>query len=139
MRLKLVKLALMFSMFFSSWVYAGVAIIVHPSNNASLDEETIAKIFLGKYKKYPDGGQAIPVDLTQGASARTSFVDTVLKKSDSQMKAYWSKLLFTGKGVPPKEVDTDAEVIDLVANNPSIIGYIDSSAVNDSVKVVYQF
>lgn len=136
---KLVKLSVISCILLSSSAYAGVAVIVHPSNNASLDTNSIVKIFLGKEKNYSSGGAAIPVDLKQGSSTRTAFVTTILNKSDKQMKAYWSKLLFTGKGVPPKEMDTDADVINLVKSNPSLIGYIDSSAVNDSVKIVHQF
>jgi len=63
----------------------------------------------------------------------------VLKKSASQLKAYWSKLLFTGKGTPPKEIGSDAEMVSLVASNPNMIGFVDAAAVNDSVKVVTRF
>jgi ABC-type phosphate transport system substrate-binding protein len=44
--------------------------------------------------------------------------------------------VFTGKGVPPKEVDNDAAVIELVSQNPSVIGYVDKASVTDAVKVI---
>ena len=56
--------------------------------------------------------------------------------SESQLKSYWSKLVFTGKGQPPRDVQTDAEMIELVAGNPNIIGYVDISSVTDKVKVL---
>jgi hypothetical protein len=59
-----------------------------------------------------------------------------LGRSSSQVSAYWSKLVFTGKGIPPKEVADDAAVVDLVSKNPSVIGYIDKASVTDAVKVV---
>lgn len=55
------------------------------------------------------------------------------------MKAYWSKLVFTGKGTPPQEVPGDAEVKALIGSNPSTIGYIDAGSVDASVKVVHKF
>ena len=45
-------------------------------------------------------------------------------------------MVFTGKAQPPKEVSDDAAVIAKVSSDPEAIGYVDSGAVNDSVKVV---
>lgn len=121
-------------------VQAEVAVIISANNaNASLDQDTISRIFLGKSKNFPDGSQAVPVDQDAGAASREAFNGTVLGKSSSQLKAYWSRLIFTGKGTPPKESGNDAAVKDLVAKNPNLIGYVDSSVVDGSVKVVYKF
>ena len=59
--------------------------------------------------------------------------------SKSQFTAYWAKLMFTGKGVPPKVVENEADMIDLVAKNPSIIGYVDAANVTADVRVVAKF
>ncbi len=121
----------------SAW--SGVAVIVHPNNANALSEADVTRIFLGKKKAYPDGSEAIPVDQAEGSPIRSSFVSTVLKKNDQQIKAYWAQLLFTGKGTPPKEVGGGADVKKLIAENPALIGYIDASEVDASVKVVHQF
>ena len=63
----------------------------------------------------------------------------MLNKSGSQLKSYWSKLVFTGKGTPPKVVANDAEVISLISANPNLIGYIDAAAVTGTVKVIAKF
>ena len=44
--------------------------------------------------------------------------------------------MFTGKGTPPKEYAGNAEVKKAVAADPKAIGYIDKSAVDDTVKVI---
>ena len=67
------------------------------------------------------------------------FYAKALEKSDSQLKAYWSKLIFTGKGTKPDSVKNDVAVIELVSKNPNIIGYIDSASVGPGVKVVAKF
>lgn len=123
----------------SQLAFAEVAVIVHPSNNNALDEATVAKIFLGREKSFADGKSVVPASLSETAAASTAFNDTVLKKSSSQLKAYWSKLVFTGKGTPPKEITSDEEMIKLVATNPSLIGYVDASKVDASVKVALKF
>jgi ABC-type phosphate transport system substrate-binding protein len=133
------NLLLISTLLFSASAFSGIAVIVHPSNSANLSESDISRIFLGKMKSFPGGDSAVPINQNDGASARNSFESTVLNKSASQIKAYWSKLVFTGKGTPPKEVDSDDEVLNLVKSNPNIIGYIDESKVTGDVKVVAKF
>jgi ABC-type phosphate transport system substrate-binding protein len=121
---------------FSASSFAELTIIVNPANNASLDKKTVQRIFLGKEKKFSDGSETIPVNQNAETSIRGSFDETVLGRSSSQVSAYWSKLVFTGKGIPPKELMSDAEVVALVATNPSVIGYVDSASVTDAVKTI---
>lgn len=124
----------------SSIVSAEISVIVSINNpNSAMDQSTVAKIFLGKAKSFPDGTQAVPVDQDDGSATRDGFNSKILGKSASQLKSYWSRLIFTGKGTPPKQSGDDAGVKSLVANNPNIIGYIDSSAVDATVKVVHKF
>lgn len=120
--------------------FADVVVIVHPSSSvATMTVEDVSRIFLGKSNNFPGGAQAIAINQDEGSAARAKFNDTVCKKSGSQYKAYWSQLMFTGKGTPPKDVGNDAAVKALIAANPNMIGYVDASAVDASVKVVYKF
>jgi len=119
---------------------AEMAVIVHPSNQISeMDRDTIMQIFLGKITAFPNGERAIPVVLKRGVDPRGSFNKDVLNKTENQYKAYWAKQVFTGKGIPPKEMDDAGSVTKLIASNPNLVGYIDISAVTDGVKVVAKF
>ncbi|NOU50519.1 phosphate ABC transporter substrate-binding protein [Pseudoalteromonas sp. JBTF-M23] len=117
---------------------AEVAVIVNPSNGAAIDKDAIAKIYLGKTKSFSDGTKVNAVGLNSGSSV-DEFTTSVLGKSSSQYKAYWSKLIFTGKGTPPEALDNEQAVIDFVAANADAIGYVDSAKVTDNVKVVGKF
>jgi hypothetical protein len=117
-------------------VSAEVVVITNPSNSASLSESDVKRIFLGKMKSFPGGGTILSVNQSAGSDVRKTFDKEALGKSPSQMKAYWSKLVFSGKGNPPKELANDAEVIKLVAENPAVIGYIDAANKTSDVKVV---
>jgi len=124
---------------FSLLASAEIAVVVHPSSGVtSLTEDDIARIFLGKSKSFPSGTAAVPVNQDEGAPARDKFNEAVCKKNSSQYKAYWSQLVFTGKGTAPKDGGNDAAVKALVAANPTMVGYVDSSVVDSSVKVVYK-
>lgn len=132
------KLLLAASLLISTVANAEVAVIVHPSNANELDKTAITRIYTGKAKSFPDGKQVVPINQADGGTT-DAFNKSVLNKSTSQLRAYWSKLIFTGKGAPPKVVNTEAEVIELVSTNPNIIGYVDAASVTDSVKVVAKF
>ena len=118
---------------------ADVSVIVHPSNNTEVSQEDVSRIFLGRKKSFSNGNEAVPVSQEEGSPVRTEFNEKVLSKSDAQLKAYWSKLVFTGKGTPPKQVMSDAEIIKLISQNPSMVGYVDSASVDSSVKQVLKF
>jgi ABC-type phosphate transport system substrate-binding protein len=115
-----------------------VTVIVHPSNSDALDAKDVKKIFLGKSSKFPGGSEAIPVELTAGAS-RDEFLNNVVGKPEAKYKAYWSKRVFTGKGQAPRSLDSEAEIIALVSSNPNLIGYVSDGAVTDAVKAVGKF
>ena len=46
-------------------------------------------------------------------------------------------MIFSGKGTAPKEVASNAELLKLLASNPAMIGYVDKTAADKSVKVVF--
>jgi ABC-type phosphate transport system substrate-binding protein len=117
--------------------HAALAIIVHPSNNmAGITANQAADIYLGKSGVFPNGQRVTPVDQGPNSPARQKFYKTVVKKDGSVLRVYWSKLLFTGKGQPPREVGDDADMKSWVASNPDAIGYVDGKFVDSTVKVL---
>ena len=133
---KLILSGLMSACSFSA--FAGVTVIVNTGNANAIDQDEIKKIYLGKSKSFADGVKVNSVN-QNGNSIADEFNDKVVGKSSSQLNAYWSKLVFTGKGTPPEKLDYDQAVIDFVSSNADAIGYIDSSKVNDAVKVITTF
>lgn len=109
---------------------AEIVVIVNPKNPATrMFSEQAAQFFVGKSSLFT------PVEHTEGP-LRNEFSQKVLGKDISQVKAAWSKLVFTGKGTAPKEFASSAEVKKAVAADVNAIGYIEKSAVDDSVKVI---
>jgi ABC-type phosphate transport system substrate-binding protein len=115
---------------------ADIVVVVHPANDAALDKKSVQRVFLGKEKKFSNGKEVLPINQVPSSAARGSFDTDTLGRSSTQIAAYWSKLVFTGKGIPPKELDNDAAVLAIVADNPNAIGYIDSASVSGAVKVI---
>lgn len=115
---------------------ASVAVIGNTSNTDTLNDEQVVRIFLGKTREFPSGKSAKAIDQNEGSPARQEFYSKVVKKDETALKAYWSNLIFTGKGTPPNAVGDDAAVKKFVQSNPDAIGYIDSKAVDSSIKVL---
>jgi ABC-type phosphate transport system substrate-binding protein len=116
---------------------AGVVAVVSARNPVSaLSKNQVVDIFLGRASRFPDGSAAVPVDQAEGSPARDEFYLEFAGKSPAQLKAHWSKIIFTGRGQPPKEVGNGAEVKKRVAESPTAIGYLEESQVDSSVKVV---
>jgi ABC-type phosphate transport system substrate-binding protein len=119
--------------------YADVVVIVSASSPVvRLTSEQIAEIFLGKADTFPNGGNAVPIDQAEGSSIRNEFYSRIANKRPSQISAYWARIIFTGEGYPPKQMEGDAVVRKAVANNPHAIGYIDQSVVDSSVRVILE-
>ena len=124
-----------FCLFFSSMTYADVVVIVNADNAASIDAASVKKIFLGKSKTFSDGSSAIPINLTGSDEVRTDFNSKVLGKKDSQVKAIWSRLIFSGRATPPKEL-SGLELVEFVSKNKDAIGYVEASVATDAVKAI---
>lgn len=120
-----------------NFAYAEIALIGHTGNpEKSLTSEQVKQIFLGKTGTFPAGHKAMPVDQKDGSSLRTEFYMKITQKDPSEIKSYWSKLIFSGKGTPPQALDSDADIKAWVAKNPAGLGYIDSKLVDGSVKLL---
>lgn len=126
-------------MFFASLAFAEMVVIVHPSNGNTLDKDAIQRIFLGKIRAFPDGKEAVPISLKEGTAEYNAFAESVLDKSDKQLKAYWAKIIFTGQGTPPREVDNAAQMLELISNNPNLIGFVPAGSETGAVKAAGKF
>lgn len=109
--------------------FADVVVIAN-SAAGGISKDQIADIYLGK------DSSLTPIDQPESAAIRAEFYKKATGRDLSQVKATWSRLTFSGKAQPPKEVADAAAVKKAVAADPKAIGYIDKSAVDGSVKVV---
>ena len=101
-----------------------------------LRAEQVADIFLCEATRFPDGGEVVALDLPIGSPLRDDFYLKVANRTPALMKAYWTKKIFTGRGQPPRELPNSQAVRKLVADNPTLIGYIERSALDASVRPV---
>jgi ABC-type phosphate transport system substrate-binding protein len=113
-----------------------VVIVSSRSQVAALRADQVADIFLGHSGHFPDGADAVALDQALGSPLRDEFYARVAAKSPALLKAYWSKMIFTGRGRPPREAHDSAAVRKQVADNPALIGYVDKGSLDASVRAV---
>ncbi|MES2257478.1 MAG: phosphate ABC transporter substrate-binding protein [Pseudomonadota bacterium] len=113
-----------------------VVIVSAKSPVTALGAQQVAAIFLSETGRYPQGGEAVAVDQRLGSPIRNEFYSKVASRTPALMKEHWSKMIFTGRGQPPREVRSSAAVRKLVAANPAMIGYIEPAALDASVRAV---
>lgn len=114
-----------------------LAIIAHPSNTlAGITQAEVVHIYLGKTNTFPNGARVSPVDQRLQSPSREKFYAHVVEKTNAEITAHWSKLMFTGMATPPNVLNDDAAVKAWVAGNPEGLGYVDGKVVDGSVKVL---
>jgi ABC-type phosphate transport system substrate-binding protein len=138
MRIARIVTSLLFPLLLAtSPAYAEVVVIVAANAPVSgLSAAQVSDIFLSKSGTFPDGAAVVPIDQADGSAIRLEFYRKTIGKTPELLKAYWSKMIFTGQGEPPREIADSEKIKKLIANNPHYIGYIDRSGVDASVKII---
>ena len=96
--------------------------------DGSLSREQLSRLFLKQDAKFPGGTAAVPVDQIPASPTRAAFSQSALGRDVNSVRTFWQARIFTGRGVPPVEKATDAEVMWYVAATPGAIGYVSPTA-----------
>jgi len=116
---------------------AAFRVIVNPANAVtSLDRKFLTEAFLKKVTRWGNGDAIHAVDLRPDSDTRQDFTDEVLRRSVGAVKSYWQQLVFSGRDVPPPEVDNDEQVIKYVLRFSGGLGYVSGSASLERVKAI---
>src|SRR5690349_8657096 len=98
------------------WAEAGFRVVVNEANPVtSVTGDFLTELFLKRRVEWLNGSSARPVDLRTDSPVRREFSKSVLHRSVEAVKSYWQQMIFSGRGVPPPEVDSDEAVMAYVA------------------------
>lgn len=120
---------------FAFAVYAGGAVpeawavdIVVVANQSvpttTLDRATLVKIFLKRETEWSNGSKISPIDREPRSDVRESFSESLLGRPVALIQRHWHSQIFSGRSIPPPEVETDVEVLEFVAQTPGAVGYV---------------
>jgi ABC-type phosphate transport system substrate-binding protein len=117
---------------------AELVVVVNANSSVErLSRDEVINIFMGRYRKLPNGSTAQPLDNKGDTSERQDFYKKLLNKSLAEINAYWARLIFSGRTPPPAGMETTAQILARVAHDRSAISYVERADLNNQVKVVY--
>lgn len=112
-------------------------VIVHPSNPVtSATRAFLTDAFLKKTTRWSHDEPIRPADLRPSSATRAVFSRKVLGRSVAAVRSYWQQRIFSGRGVPPPELDDDAAVVRYVLTHSGSVGYVSGRARLDGARVI---
>lgn len=117
---------------------ADLVVIANPhSGIEKLSKDELVNLYMGRYRKLPSGVTVLPIDLGGRAGEKAHFYAMLVGKELPEINSYWARLMFSGQGSPPLQVESMDEVLDIVGSSKGAIGYIDRKKVDKRVKLVF--
>lgn len=110
---------------------ADLVVIGHVAGPA-LSREQVVDVYLGRSQV------AVALDQPDLSPLRVEFYRKATDRDLTQVKTIWSRLVFTGRGLPPREMRDSTAIKKAVTADPKTIGYIERSAVDGTVKVLWR-
>jgi len=112
-------------------------VVVNPGNPlTAVERQFVLDAFLKRATRWENGDALHPVDLIADSPVRRRFSQDVLGRPVSAIQSYWQQAIFSGRDVPPPELDTDEAVIQYVLKYRGAVGYVSETADTHAVKIV---
>ncbi|HEV2619030.1 MAG TPA: hypothetical protein VGU23_03735 [Acidobacteriaceae bacterium] len=129
-------LTLLFAVAAGSWGRAGAQMIIASANvkAAEVSKSDLKDIFSGASSTV--GGTHVTPVLLKAGPANEEFLSAYVGKSDLAFRMGWRSLVFSGQATMPRSFDNEAALVDYIAHNPGMIGYIGKGTPHEGVKVI---
>jgi ABC-type phosphate transport system substrate-binding protein len=112
-------------------------VIVNPASKLTeVDRSFLEDAYLKKISHWPSDQMIRPVDLLPSSATRRAFSEAVVHRSIDAVKGYWQQRIFSGRDVPPPELDSDDEVVKYVLKYEGAVGYVSRGANLNGSKVI---
>lgn len=115
-----------------------VVVVNARSGVAAMTRNEVINVFFGRYRQYFNGLDAQPVDLVDSHPNRAQFYAALVGKDLSEVNAYWSRQLFSGRAQPLLKLNSSEEVLKYVASHPGGIGFVELGKADARVRVVFE-
>jgi hypothetical protein len=116
-----------------------VVVVSAESSAPALSQSQVIDIFLGRYRSFPNGGTAVPIDQPESSVIKADFYRRLVNKEQNDINAYWARLIFSGRTSPPMQANRSLDVPDLLARHPGSVAYMERSQVDKRVRIVMEF
>lgn len=131
---KFLTIALLGLLTSTDTVQADLAVVISAESSVTLlDRSDAINIFMGRFRRLPNGSVALPVDhkLLKGR-----FYRALVKKNVSEINSYWARLVFSGQASPPQQAANLEEVTDIITHNVNALSYVEKDSVPAHMRVL---
>lgn len=112
-------------------------VVIANAGVARLDAPTLQRLYTGRAIEV--AGQPVTVvNLAPGSPLRERFLAQVVGLDDDRYVAYWTVRRHVGKGIPPRELKSAADVAEFVRVTPGAIGYVGAADLKPGMNVVFR-
>lgn len=119
---------------------SGPVVVVNAQSGVdTLTREEVVNIFLGRFRQLPNGVAALPVDQPADQPLKAEFYRLLVNKTPAEIRAYWARLIFSGKTSPPLQATTPEEVLHWISDTPGAVGYVAADQVRPPLARVFGF
>ncbi|HTR21731.1 MAG TPA: hypothetical protein VMH88_12825 [Gemmatimonadales bacterium] len=117
----------------------GWVVVVNEGNYLTgISTDELNRIYTKKTIRWTDGQVIVPVDLTDDQPVREVFSQAVLRKTVNAVKSYWQSIIFSGRGVPPVQFQSEQAVLSYVRSTPGAIAYVSTeTAIGPGIRRVH--
>ena len=131
-------LSLFLLLTFSQWAWADLVVVTAARNGVEkLSRQEVVYLFLGRTHHFSGGLPAVPLDLAVDAPERADFYRQLVNKEAAEIRAYWSRLVFSGGSRPPLVAENREEQLHLLTSLPGAVAYMERSKVDARLRIVY--
>ena len=116
-----------------------VVVVSAASSLRQLSQDEVVNIFLGRYRRLPNGDTALPIDQPESSPVRADFYRRLVNKDLNEINAYWSRLIFSGRTSPPLQASSAADVMVWLLGQPGGVAYVERTQVDKRLRIVMEF
>lgn len=117
-----------------------LVVVVNAQNSlSSLSKNDIINIYMGRFNTFPDGSPVSTIDHPPETPEKQAFYQQLVGQSERKIKAYWSRLLFSGRARPPQSSKSEEEIVEFIKSTPNALAYVRRESITPEMKIVYQF
>lgn len=118
---------------------ADMVLVANPRSGIErLKQDEVVNIYLGRYRRLPSGLTAEPLDQPAESEIKARFYRQLVGKSLAEINAYWARLVFSGKTLPPLTVASSDDALAQVAARPGALAYVERAKADRRVVVVFE-
>lgn len=113
-----------------------LVLITHRDSTLSLSADHLKRLYFGKISSLPNGRKVTVLVYADNEEQFQTFTKKYLRRTSQQLRSFWAKQLFTGRGNMPIHVNSEEEMLNLISSSEEYVGYIPIEALQESVRLL---